>query len=129
MVTQVDDLCHLVEKAVPRAHASPIVAAGSDGQTLRVERTTYAVLWGERRCVLGNTTGFALLEQLARRPNEYISIDRLLDDLWTNPRTYSTVRSTVCRLKARLREEGMGDLAARIDGHMYGHYALLFRAS
>lgn len=129
MVTQVDDLCDLIESAVPRAHLSLIVAPGAEGQQLRVERTTYSVQWHERRCVLGNTTGFALLEQLARRPNEYVTIDRLLDDLWANARTYSTVRSTVCRLKAKLREADMADLAALIDGSMYGHYALMLRRS
>lgn len=129
MVTQVDDLCDLIEKAVPRAHVSPIVAAGPDGHQLRVERTTYSVQWHERRCVLGNTTGFALLERLARRPNEYVNIDSLLDDLWASARTYSTVRSTVCRLKSKLRDADMSDLAALIDGSMYGHYALLLRRS
>lgn len=128
MVTQVDDLCDLIEKAVPGASV-PIVAPGTNGEQLRVERATYSIQWNNRKCVLGNTTGFALLEQLVRRPNEYINIDRLLNDLWDGERTYSTIRSTVCRLKAKLRGADMADLAALIDGSTYGHYALLLRRS
>lgn len=129
MVTQVDDLCDLIEKAVPEASVPAVVTSGTDRHQLRVERATYSIQWHERRCVLGNTIGFALIEQLARRPNEYVNIDRLLDALWTGDRTYSTVRSTVCRLKSKLRDADMADLAALIDGSMYGHYALLLRRS
>ncbi|NUQ51381.1 MAG: winged helix-turn-helix domain-containing protein [Phycisphaerales bacterium] len=125
VITQVDSLCELVEKSVPRTHVPPAIVAGPPGRQLRIERTTYTVRWGDRRCRLGNTTAFALIEQLARRPNEYISVDRLLDDLWTGARTYSTVRSTVYRLKRKLHESAMQDLADLIDGRTYGHYALL----
>lgn len=64
------------------------------------------------------------MERLARRPNVYLSTDQLLEELWSGPRAYSTVRSTVFRLKARLRRAGLHELADSIDGSNSGHYAL-----
>lgn len=125
VVTQVDDLCDLIEKAAPSPQEAPPVIAGASGRQLRVERGTYSATWGTGRCVLGHTMAFHIMERLARRPNEYINMDRLLDDLWTGPRAYSTVRSTVCRLKTKLRASGMSDLASLIDGSMHGHYGLM----
>ncbi len=127
VITQVDDLCDLIEKAVPTPHEAPPVEAGSSGRQLRVERSSYSVSWGPCRCVLGPTMAFHIMQRLARQPNEYINLDRLLDDLWTGPRSYSTVRSTICRLKAKLRDSGMADLAGVIDGTMHGHYGLLLQ--
>lgn len=128
VVTQVDDLCDLIEKAAPAPYEAPPVVAGASGRQLRVERGTYSVGWGTGRCVLGHTMAFHIMERLAKRPNEYINMDRLLDDLWTGPRAYSTVRSTVCRLKSKLRAAGMADLAGLIDGSMNGHYGLMLDA-
>ena len=127
VITQVDDLCDLIERAVPMPYEAPPIEAGASRRQLRVERSTYSVSWGQHRCVLGHTMAFHIMQRLARQPDEYISMDRLLDDLWTGPRSYSTVRSTICRLKTKLRESGMGDLAAFIDGTMHGHYGLFLQ--
>jgi DNA-binding response OmpR family regulator len=94
---------------------------------LKIDRALYSVHWREKSCVLGCTTGFRLLERLARRPNEYVSTDRLLEELWAGSRTYSTVRSTVCRLRLKLQDSGLEDLAECIDGRVQGHYALMIR--
>lgn len=127
VITHVDVLCDLIEGTAPTIDEPPPAVAGPGGRPLRVERSTYSVTWGPRRCVLGHTMAFDVMERLARRPNEYINMERLLDDLWTGPRAYSTVRSTICRLKSKLRGSGMGDLADLIDGGMHGHYGLMLQ--
>jgi DNA-binding response OmpR family regulator len=123
MLARLDELSDIVEDVTSgtiwRAHVT--VRAS----TLQLDRTTFTVRWDGRSCALGHSTAFRLLERLARRPNEYVSTDRLLDELWLGPRSYSTLRSTVCRLKSRLRGSGMSDLAVRINGRVHGHYALL----
>jgi hypothetical protein len=125
VITRVDELCDLVEGVPSAAFVGPLPVTECAGRPLCVERVSYSVLWGSHRCVLGCTMAFQIMERLAKQPNEYIHIDRLLDDLWTGHRTYSTVRSTVSRLKSKLRESGMDELAASIDGGMRGHYGLV----
>jgi DNA-binding response OmpR family regulator len=127
MLAQVDELSDLAEKVAAGAAPPPPVTVAGRTTTLRLDRSTFTVRWDGRSCALGHSMAFRLLERLARRPNEYISMDRLLEELWTGPRTYSTVRSTVCRLKVRLGEDGLRDLAERIDGRVRGHYALVLR--
>lgn len=124
LVTQVDDLCELIEKGPATGDkCAPSPSAAAD-RRLRVDPSTFTVHWREKRCALGFTTAFRIMERLARRPNEYLSTDRLLEDLWSGPRAYSTVRSTVFRLKAKLRSAGLVELADSIDGSTAGHYAL-----
>lgn len=120
-VDEVSEAAELIAKGT----ASPAsVTVDATNLPLRVDRSTFTVSWRGKMCPLGNTTAFRLLERLARRPNEYISIDQLLDDLWSAPRSYSTLRSTICRLKSKLDAAGMHDLASRINGRVHGYYAL-----
>jgi DNA-binding response OmpR family regulator len=123
MLARLDELSDIVEEITSGTIWPAHVTVRAS--TLQLDRTTFSVRWEGRSCYLGHSTAFRLLERLARRPNEYVSVDRLLDELWSGPRSYSTLRSTVCRLKSRLRHAGMGDLAQLIDGRVYGHYALL----
>jgi DNA-binding response OmpR family regulator len=123
VITRVDDLCDLIERA-PRTEPEAVAVHAAAGYQLRLDRATYSLHWETRVCVLGHTMAFELMERLCRRPNEYIQVDRLIDELWSGPRTYSTVRSTVCRLRGKLRVAGMTDLAAMIDGDTRGHYRL-----
>lgn len=123
VITRVDDLCDLIERA-PRTEPEAVEVHAAAGYQLRLDRATYSLHWDARVCVLGHTMAFELMERLCRRPNEYIQMDRLIDELWSGPRTYSTVRSTVCRLRGKLRVAGMTDLAAMIDGDTRGHYRL-----
>lgn len=125
MLARLDELSDIVEEVRSGTICPANVTVRAS--TLQLDRTTFSVRWEGRSCSLGHSTAFRLLERLARRPNEYVSVDRLLDELWSGPRSYSTLRSTVCRLKLRLRLAGMGDLAQMIDGRVYGHYALLLR--
>ncbi len=124
VIANVDELSDLVEEASRRSVGSaPVIVNGGD-MALRVERANLSVTWNGRRCELGNTMAFLLLERLARRPNECIPFDDLLDELWGGQRAYSTLRSTMCRLKHRLASDGLADLADRIDGSSRGHYRL-----
>ncbi len=125
VINQVDELCDLLELNPDGLRERAPVVAELAGGALRVERATYSVHLNGKRCMLGPTRAFQFLERLARRPNQYIQTDVLIDELWSGPRAYSTVRSTVCRLKARLREAEMGDLAERIDGSKPNHYGLM----
>jgi DNA-binding response OmpR family regulator len=65
-----------------------------------------------------------LFERLARRPNQYLSYERLLDEVWEGTRSFSAIRSVVKTLRGRLVKAGMADLADAIDGSVYRHYGL-----
>lgn len=124
MLAAIDEVSAAAELIAKGSASPPSVTVASAETPLRIDRSTFAVSWKGKVCHLGNTTAFRLLERLARRPNEYLSIDQLLDDLWSAPRSYSTLRSTMCRLKSRLVAEGMQDLATRINGRVHGYYSL-----
>jgi DNA-binding response OmpR family regulator len=124
MLAAVDEVSAAAEIFAKGSASPPSVTVVAASSPLRIDRSTFAVTWQGKGCPLGNTTAFRLIEKLARRPEEYISIDQLLDDLWSAPRSYSTLRSTVCRLKAKLDTAGMRDLSLRIDGRVHGYYAL-----
>lgn len=129
VVANVDALCDLIDAAPPVSPPTPPASTTPSGRQLRIERGTYSVIWGNARCVLGHTMAFSIIERLAMRPNEYLSTDRLLEDLWMGHRTYSTIRSTISRLKAKLRASDMADLAEVIDGRVRGHYALMLQCT
>ena len=91
----------------------------------RVDRETLTVFWQNRACFLGHTLPFRLLERLAQRSNQYISADRLMQELWGGPKAPSTIRSAVSDLRIRLRSSEMHGLAAMIDGTNAGYYGLI----
>ncbi|MEX2218839.1 MAG: winged helix-turn-helix domain-containing protein [Phycisphaerales bacterium] len=91
----------------------------------RVDRRTLTVHWRERECFLGYTMPFRLMERLAQRSNQYITADRLMEDLWGGAKAPSTIRSAVSDLRAKLVGAGMAELAAMIDGSNPGHYGLI----
>lgn len=90
-----------------------------------IDETTFSVRWADRTCRLGNTVAFRLLERLARRPNQFISCETLLDELWDRHASRDAVRSTVKILRRKLTAAGMEDLAAAIDGSTSHYYALM----
>jgi DNA-binding response OmpR family regulator len=89
---------------------------------------TLSINWGGRTCYLGFTLPFQLFEALARRPNRYIPVEELLDEVWTQVRSDAAVRSVVRDLRARLREAGMADLAEAIDGSNHGRDGLMLES-
>ena len=92
-----------------------------------IDGATFSVRWANRTCHLGNTVSFRLLERLARRPNQFISYESLLDleELWDCETSYEAVRSAVKILRRKLNAAGMEDLADAIDGSTSHHYALM----
>ena len=65
------------------------------------------------------------MSRLLRRVNQYVSYERLRDDVWYGEtRSADTVRSAVRQLKLKLRTAGMSDLASAIKGQGR-HYGLI----
>ncbi len=89
------------------------------------DRETLRVIWRDKNCFLGNTRLFWFFHRLAQSPNRYVSNDDLLDDVWPVPVESSSIRGVVKRLRDRLVESGMDELAQSIDGNVSGHYGLI----
>lgn len=88
------------------------------------DRTTFSARWDGKTCHLGNTITFRLLERLARRANQFVSCDVLLQEVWEGRRSREAVRSAVKVLRQKLTSAGMGRLADAIDGNTAHHYRL-----
>ena len=84
-----------------------------------------AVRWNGKTCFLGKTIAFKLFARLARRPNHFLSHDLLLDEVWECRVTKEAMRSAVKTLKQKLRQAGMADLAAAINGRRRECYGLI----
>jgi len=90
-----------------------------------VDKSTFSVCWAGKTCSLRRTILFRLAERLARQPNQYISADQLLLDVWDGGvKSPDTIRSAVRHLRDRLSCAGMDDLAAAIHG-TGGRYGLI----
>jgi DNA-binding response OmpR family regulator len=82
-----------------------------------VDNSTFSVYWAGRTCCLHRTVLFRLAARLARQPNQYITADQLLRDVWDGGvKSPDTIRSAVRHLRQRLSCAGMQDLAAAICG-------------
>jgi DNA-binding response OmpR family regulator len=99
-------------------------AGGSGRHRPRVDRETLSIKWKNRSCFLGNTLLFLFFERLARSPNRYVSYQDLLEEVWGGDRKESTIRGVAKRLRDRLQESEMSQLAQAIDGSVTGHYGL-----
>ena len=81
-----------------------------------VNSAVFSVTWSGRICHLGPTKLYRLFVRLLRRPNQYVSHDQLLRDVWLgDARSPHTVRSAVRNLKSKLVLAGMTDLAQAIE--------------
>jgi DNA-binding response OmpR family regulator len=81
-----------------------------------VNPTTFIVQWHGRSCNLGPTILLRLIHFLARRPGRYSTYDDLMEHVWGQRCSNTTIRSAVKRLRRAMREAGMPDLAASIRG-------------
>jgi len=80
-----------------------------------VDDSTLTVSWAGKTCYLGCTVLFRLAERLSRRPNQYITPDQLLRDVWDGDcKSPNTIRSAVRNLRQRLINAEMDDLAVAI---------------
>jgi hypothetical protein len=94
-----------------------------------LDETTLSVIWRGRSLHLGHTQGFWLLARLARCPNQYVTHLDLLQEIWDDEfADTSLLRAGVQRLRVKLRQGGMGDLADAIAGH-HGRYMLNLSAA
>jgi DNA-binding response OmpR family regulator len=101
------------------------LSIGNDLLRPKIDRETLSIAWKHRICFLGNTLPFLFIERLARSPNRYVSYEDLLEEVWGGDRKESTIRGVVKRLRDRLEEAGMSQLAKAIDGSVMGHYGLI----
>lgn len=97
---------------------------GSKKNTL-VDAGAQSVLWKGRVCFLGNNLLFRFFERISRSPNQFISYDALLDDVWGGRREHSSIRGVAKRLRDRLALGGMAELSSKIDGSNSGFYRLI----
>ncbi len=97
----------------------------SESDALAVDRATLSVIWQGRTCFLGNTLLFWFFNRLAQSRNRYVSHVDLLDDVWGGQRQSATIRGVAKRLRDRLVESGMEELADSIDGTVSGYYGLM----
>lgn len=82
-------------------------------------------LCGERLMLLGYTVLCKLVDRLSRRPNQFVTFDQHLRDVWDGGfRSPDTIRSAVRNLRQRLSDAGMNELAAAIRGRA-GRYGLI----
>jgi DNA-binding response OmpR family regulator len=90
-----------------------------------IDDDRFTVRWNGDECDLGSTVLFRLFRRLARPANRYVSVGRLLEDVWGDDElSESAVRSAVRHLRRKLEHAGMTELAEAIRGQP-GHYGLL----
>lgn len=111
-------------KQTRRNHAVSLPMTDDGRRRAVADNCSMTVRWRGKTCPLAQPTLFRLFVRLLRRPNTYVSYDQLMADVWDGMKADDTIRSAVRHLKARLREAGMGDLAAAIQGRNH-HYVLL----
>jgi hypothetical protein len=91
---------------------------------LLLDRETFEARFGNRKCFLGNTREFWLLDRLNRRPGFFVSYDTLRADVWRDERTAkNTIQRTVCNLRRRLKSDQFESVI--IDGSEPDHYQLV----
>lgn len=89
-----------------------------------LDESTLSVIWNGNVLSLGHTQAFWLLARLTRSVNQYVTHLDLIQEIWDDEFTDSaTLRAGVRRLRQKLRNGGMGDLAKAIVGH-HGRYML-----
>lgn len=113
------------ELGVDAAHTVSVVTdrATEHDLSFRIDPDTFSVWNGGKQCQLGNTIEFRAISRLARRPEVYVSIEKLLDDAWEGDmRTKGAVQKTISNLRRRFRESELDGV--EIDGAQRGHYAL-----
>ena len=89
-----------------------------------LDEATLSVIWRGKTLHLGHSKGFWLLASLARRVNQYVTHLDLLREIWDDEfADAQLLRAGMKRLRNRLRQGGMADLAEALIGH-HGCYML-----
>lgn len=103
----------------------PVDAEALFGQLI-IDPAAKTITFRGCACCLGNTLVFRMIERLARRPNQFISFDRLIRDVWDGqPKSDEAIRSLVKELRDRLRKSGMRRLASSIRGQKKAYVLML----
>jgi len=90
-----------------------------------VDSSTFSVFWAGKSCRLRRTMLFRLAERLVRQPNQYVTADQFLHDVWEGSvKSPDTIRSAIRRLRQRLSDAGMNGVADAIQG-TGGRYGLI----
>ena len=93
---------------------------GSFGKPV-ADRSRFAIRLRGRERFLGNTLLLSFFEVIARRPSRYYSHEELLDEVWYGNRLRESIRHVAKRLRDKLVDAGMKDLARAIDSSVPGH--------
>ncbi len=126
-------ICHQEIHATVRAQLDDDVPSGPgrrdamsasamprEKQRPLLDESRLSVMWKGNVLHLGDTRGFWLLARLARHPNQYVTYLDLVTDVWDDAElktATASIRSAVRRLRLKLKEGGMSDLAAAVRGH------------
>jgi len=87
------------------------------------DRDTFSFRYGSGACPLGNSVEFRFVERLCRRPDVFIDIDKLREDVWDGQVVEkNTIAKTASNLRRKLKDAGVAGI--EIDGSQKGHYAL-----
>lgn len=127
-IGQIEQTIALLNEELAASGDAPFASTSLDkrtGKVPRVDRQTLCVHWQGKTCFLGNTLLLRFFERLCRSPNRYVAYHELLNDVWQGQRDNSTIRGIAKRLRDRLMEHGMADLAASINGCNAGFYGLM----
>lgn len=90
---------------------------------LVVDRTRFEVRLDGKPCRLGNHKEFAMIELLARRMGQFVTVQDLVDEVWDGAkRTGNAVHQVASNLRRMLRSDGLTRVV--IDGSSPGHYCL-----
>lgn len=119
-VLELEDPCStdLLPATVARVSPAPSV------HRPMVDRSTFSVVFRDKTCFLGNTLLFRFFEVLARRPNRYFAHSELLNEVWGGQRADSSIRNVAKRVRDRLIQTGMEEVAQAVDGSTPGHFVL-----
>ena len=120
-VTQIEETIGILQQALELDESSQ----PKWNQLPVADTATFCVIWHNRSCFLGNTLLFWLFHRLVRSANRYVSHVDLMDEVWKGDREISTIRGVAKRLRDRLTEAEMADLARAIDGTVAGYYGLI----
>jgi DNA-binding response OmpR family regulator len=90
-----------------------------------VDTVAMTVTWRGSRCPLGYTRLLDLIERLVRNPGRWLPYERLLKEVWNDDMLgEGTIKVAVTRLKSKLVEHGMSELAGmiRTSGYRCGYF-------
>jgi len=127
VVEQMEELIVLLQEIVDLEDNTPSLPIRTVKSNRRpiANRQTLSIEWDGKSCFLGNTLLFLFFERLSRSANRYVSHEELLDDVWGGDREATTIRGVVKRLRDKLEDSEMTEVAHFIDGSIAGYYGLI----